>query len=410
MLLPMFMAEALVGMGGELMTDLMSVDIEGHDYNGMPIRQIVYDIEERGNKALSAAQKDGFRIWVAIPGPSYVFRDVSLSSMSAYDAICRVADAVDCSVSIDDLNERTIVVGRKDGKKREMTGASISDVDLNARSYTCEPLTNIVRDVWKRANDVLYKTSGQSIEVEYPHIITNMSVCVPATNAMDAFRIVAKKIDADVSFDGYCLCLSVASENTAVARWLKRVRLDAVSISPGTRFQDGMESLCRQINSRCRNDLSEQVRFEYCGAQTNLPMPAVDIAGVSAFEAISNICISTRRTFACDAESRAVYIGLQGAEYVDRFKALPFDGGRYSGKAHDIFMSLLSDINANLERNDLLPVGASLNFSAEETTLCVDIEHCTTWEALEQFARCIGISVKLEYGMVRFSKTCETGK
>ena len=96
-------------------------------------------------------------------------------------------------------------------------------------------------------------------------------------------------------------------------------------------------------------------------------------------------------------------IGLDDSEYEYRFKHMGFRGGRFSGKTgFDAFQALLSAINANLERNDLLPVGASIGFTFKETPLCINIEPCTTWEAFEHFAAITGSQVRWEHTRVCF--------
>ena len=125
---------------------------------------------------------------------------------------------------------------------------------------------------------------------------------------------------------------------------------------------------------------------------------------MSAFEAVSNICFLTRRSFSCCATGRTVSIGLELAEFTDRFKHLRFQGGRFSGDSgFDTFLALLSAINANLEQNDMLTVGASISgLQSMEKPLCIDIKPCTTWEALEHFARITNSKVSWEHSTVCF--------
>ena len=393
----------VITVNADVLADLKDVKIDGRKYVGLQVLYIANDIEERGNKALAAAGKDGFSVRMGgiMGGASYLFRDIDLPQTSIYDAISRIAYAANCTVSTNGCNDRTIVVEPKEEAVCE--AARIDKIDLDAKRYTYEPLANIVDDVWRRMNDKLFETSRRGVIVYYPPIATNLSISIPATNALDAFEIVAKSIDAEVSFDGFFLAMSISEENTEVARLLKNVHLDDLSIPSGTRFYDGMESLRRQINLQHGGIEGESVEFVYCGAQTNLPMAAVRLANISAFEAVSNICLRTHRSFTCSETGRTVSIGLDESEYEYRFKHLGFRGGRFSGKTgFDAFQVLLSAIHANLERHDLLPVGASIGFAFKETPLCIDIEPCTTWEAFEQFAVITGSQVRWEHTRVCF--------
>ena len=385
----------------DVLDDLKAVKIGGRKYVGMQVLYIVNDIEERGNEALANVGKDGFsvRIGGVMGGAAYLFRDIDLPPTSIYDAISRIASTANCTVSAE---ERTVVVEPRGEAVCE--AACIDKIVLDARHYTSEPLTNIMDDVWRRTNDMLFKTTRRGIIVDYPHIATNLSICIPATNALDAFRIVAKSIKADVSFDGYSLDMSISDENTEIARLLKDIHIDDFNISAGTRFYDGMESLRRQINLGHTGSEGESVKFEYCGAQTNLPMAAVRLTNTSAFEAVSNICNRTHRCFSCSATGRTVSIGLEMEEFTSRFMHLRFQGGRFSGNdVFSAFRALLSAINANLERNDMLTVGAAMSgLQSMEKPLCIEIQPCTTWEAFEQFARITNSKVSWEHSMVRF--------
>ena len=402
LLLMFFLVTALNTVGADILADLKAVKIDGRKYADIQIRYIANDIEERGNKALMAAGKDRFSIWMGgiMGGASYLFRDVDLPQTSIYDAILRIADTVNCIVSTNGCNERTVLVEPRGESVDESAG--LDKLILDAKHYTSEPLTNIVDDVWRRTNDALFETSRWGIIVYYPHVATNLSISIPSTNAMDAFKLVAQSIKADVSFDGYFLEMSILDENTEIACLLKNIRIDAFDIPLGSRFYDGMESLRRQINLRHIGNDGESVKFEYYGAQTNLPMAAIRLVNISAFEAVSNICHRTHRCFSCDATSRTVSIGLEAAEYAERFKQLRFQGGRFTGNTvYDAFHALLSAINANLERNDLLTVGVSMQgVQLAESPLCIDVKPCTTWEAFEQFARITGCQVRWEHPRV----------
>ena len=332
-------------------------------------------------------------------GASYLFRDVNLPQTSIYDAISQIARASNSTVAADD---RTVVVEPRDVAVQEV--ACIDKVVLDAKNYTSKPLTNIMDDVWRRTNDMLFETSRWGIVVSYPHVVTNLSISMPTTNALEVFKLVAKSIKADVTFDGYSLDILLPHENTEVASLLRDTQIDDLSIPAGTRFYDGMESLRHQINLRSANNGGESVKFEYCGAQTNLPMAAVHLANMSAFEAVSNICRLSRRNFSCCATSRTVSIGPDGEGYADVLRHLAFQGGRFSGNTgSDAFAALLSAINANLEQNDLLPVGASLSgLPVMERPLCIDIKPCTTWEAFEQFASFANYKVEWNHLRVCF--------
>lgn len=386
-----------------VLDDLKTEKIGGRKYVGAQVLYIVNDIEERGNEALAKVGKDGFSIRMGgvMGGASYLFRDIDMPQTSIYDAISRVASAANCTVSVSG-DERTVVVEPSGEAVDE--AACIDKIVLDARHYTSDPLTNIMNDVWRRTNDMLFEKRRWGIIVDYPHIATNLSICIPATNALDAFKLVAKSIKADVSFDGYSLDVSISEENTEIASLLKSIHIDDLSIPSGTCFYDGMESLRRQINQRCARSGGESVKFEYFGAQTNLSIEAVHLADMSAFEAISNICFLTRRSFSCSATGRTVSIGLEMAEFTNRFKHLRFQGGRFSGDSViDTFLALLSAINANLEQNDMLTVGASISgLQSIEKPLCIDIKPCTTWEALEHFARITNGKVSWMHSMVCF--------
>ena len=392
---------ALATTSADVLDDLKAVKIGGRKYVGMQVLYIVNDIEERGNEALAKVGKDGFSIRMGgmMGGAAYLFRDIDLPPTSIYDAISRIASTANCTVSAE---ERTVVVEPRGEAVDE--AACIDKIALDARHYTSEPLTNIMNDVWRRTNDMLFETTRWGIIVDYPHIATNVTICIPATNALDTFKLVAKIIKADVSFDGYLLDVLISEENTEVTSLLKSIHIDDMSIPSGTRFYDGIESLRRQINLRCARSGGESVKFEYLGAQTNLPIAAVHLADMSAFEAVSNICFLTRRSFSCSATGRTVSIGLEPAEFTDRFMHLRFQGGRFSGNSgFDTFLALLSAINANLEQNDMLTVGASMSgLQSMEQPLCIDIKPCTTWEAFEHFARITNSKVSWVHSMVRF--------
>lgn len=391
----------IITVNADVLDDLKTVNIDGRKYIGTQILCIANDIEERGNEALATAGKERFSIRMGgvMGGASYLFRDIYLPQTSIYDAICRMARAANCTVS---ANERTVVVAPRD--EAEYAAARIDKIVLDGKHYTSEPSTNIVDDLWRRTNDILFETTRWGIDAYYPHIATNLSISIPATNALDAFRIVAKSIKADVSFDGYSLDMSISDENTEIARLLKDIHIDDFNISAGTRFYDGMESLRRQINLGHTGSEGESVKFEYCGAQTNLPMAAVRLTNTSAFEAVSNICNRTHRCFSCSATGRTVSIGLEMAEFTNRFRNLRFQGGRFSGDSViDTFLALLSAINANLEQNDMLTVGASISgLQSMEKPLCIDIKPCTTWDALEHFARITNSKASWEHATVCF--------
>lgn len=383
----------------DVLDELKAVKIDGRKYVGSPILYIADDIEKRGNEALANVGKNEFRIRMGgmMGGASYLFRDIELPQTSIYDAIYRIACTASCTISV---TGRTIVVEPRDEAVCE--AACIDNIILDAKHYTSEPFTNIVNDVWRRTNDRLFETSKWGVIVFYPQIATNVSIALPTTNALEAFKLVAKSIKADVSFGGYFLNISILEENTELARLLESIHIDNLSIPAGTRFHDGMETLRRQINLGQAGNAGESVKFEYCGAQTNLPMTVIHLANISAFEAVSNICYRTHRCFSCDSTSRTVSIGLEAAEYEERFKHLRFQGGRFQGNTFfDAFQGLLSAINANLERNDLLPVGVTmLAVSLPESPLCIDVKPCMTWEAFEQFARIIGSHVRWEHPRV----------
>ena len=386
----------------DVIDDLKSVKINGRKYIGSQIIYIAHDVESRGNEALANFGKDGFnlRIGGMMGGASYLFRDIDLRRTSIYDAISQIARAANCVVYAD---ERTIFVEPKDEPMGE--AACIDKIVLDAKCYESEPLTNIVNDVWRRTNDMLYETARWGIVVDYPRIATNLSISIPTTNALEAFKLLAKSIQADISFDGYFLDMPISTENTEVARLLKSIHIDDFDIPAGTRFYDGTESLRRKINLRLLQNEGEPVKFEYRGAQTNLPIAAIRLANISAFEAVCNICHQTHRTFSCDATSRTVLMGLDDNEYVSRFKHLPFQGGQFSGNdGFGAFTALLSAINANLERNDMLTVGAAMSgFELTDRPLCIDIKPCTTWEAFEHFARITGSKVVWEHSRVLFT-------
>ena len=391
----------LVTAGADVLDDLKAVKIGGRKYVETQILYIANDIEERGNEALANVGKDGFsvRMGGVMGGAAHLFRDIDLPPTSIYDAISRIASAANCTVSID---ERTIIVEPRGDAVYE--AARIDKIVLDARHYTFEPLTNIMNDVWRRTNDMLFENTRRGIIVDYPHIETNLSISIPATNAMDAFKLVAKSIKADVSFDGYLLDVSISEENTEIARLLKNIRIDDLRIPAGASFYDGMELLRREINWQCTKTEGDAVKFEYCGAQTNLPMTAVHLANMSAFEAVSNICFRTRRHFSCCAAGRTVFISLELTEFTSRFMHLRFQGGRFSGNSgFDTFLAFLSAVNANLEQNDMATVGASMSgLKSMEKPLCIEIQPCTTWEAFEQFARITNSKVSWERSMVRF--------
>lgn len=393
--------------GADVLDDLKSVRIDGRKYVGSQILYIANDIEKRGNEALANAGKNEFSIRMSgmMGGASYLFTDIDLPQTSIYDAISRIARAANCIVYAD---ERTVVVEPKGESIDEP--ACIDKIVLSAKHYESEPLTNIVNDVWRRTNDRLFKASRWGVIVFYPQIATNLSIALPSTNALEAFKLVANSIKADVSFDGYFLDISISEESTEIARLLKSIHINDFNIPAGTRFYDGMESLRRKINLREARSDEESVKFEYHGAQTNLLMTAIHLANVSAFEAISNICHRTHRCFSCSATSRIVSIGLNEDEYEERFKHLRFQGGRFSGNdVFGAFRALLSAINANLERNDMLTVGAAMSgLQLMDRPLCIDIKPCATWEAFEHFARITGSKVVWEHSRVLFRAVNDT--
>ena len=386
----------------DVLADLKSVKIDGRKYIGSQIIYIAHDVENRGNAALANVGKDGFNIRMGgmMGGASYLFRDVELRRMSIYDAISQIARAAGCIVYAD---ERTVVVEPKDESMDE--AAHIDKIVLDAKCYESEPLTNIVNDVWRRTNDMLFETARWGIVVDYPNIVTNLSISIPTTNALESFKLLAKSIQADISFDGYFLDMSISTENTEVASLLKSIYIDDLDIPAGTRFYDGMESLRRKINLGLLRNEGEPVKFEYRGAQTNLPIAAIRLANISAFEAVCNICHQTHRTFFCDATSRTVYMGLDEDEYAERFKRLRFQGGHFYGDTvFKAFQALLFAVNANLEQNDMLTVGAAMpGLRLMDRPLCIDIKPCTTWEAFEHFARITSSKVVWEHSRVLFT-------
>lgn len=268
----------------------------------------------------------------------------------------------------------------------------------------------MVMDLWRRSNDALYESRRCTVDVSYPDIGTKVDVEIPAGNILDAFKAAAKSVNGDASFDGFCISLGVASEHTEVARFLKGVRIDDMSIPDGTRFWEGMETLRRRINMHCASGKTDSVEFEYLGAVTNEAISGVRLSGVSAFEAISNICARTHREFFCLSERSVLQIGLTEPEYERRFRHLHFPGGRYSGESFsDAARKFWTDLRTNLERNDLLPVGMMIRGSGEKP-ICVEVEPGETWTAIESFARKTGYSVEYKDGLLRLKAKEDEGE
>ncbi|MCR5750608.1 MAG: hypothetical protein K6G91_01475 [Kiritimatiellae bacterium] len=403
---PTIVQEGQPSAASDLFAELKSVEIDGCSYEQMTIDDILRKLEDRANDALASHGKESVNISTCTP--MQLFRNVRLSRMSIYDAISNVAEAAGCVMDVYD--SRGISLEPKVEVDYAEGGIDIKAVRIPGKTYVQEAFTNIVQDLWRRSNDALFESKGCTVYVSYPYIGTKLDVDIPAGNILDAFRAVARSVRGEASFDGFWISLDVECENTEVARLMKRVRIDDLDIPAGTSLGDAMESVRRRINLHCASGQTDLVEFVYLGAQTNETIAGVSLSGVSAFEAISKICDRTHRDFWCDPARNFVVIGLTSPEYDRRFRRLHFPGGRYSGESISaVAFEFFNDLKANLERNDLCPVGLTVSGGSREAPTTVEVEPGETWAAIECFARKADCSVEYSHGLLRF-RSKEVGR
>ena len=188
----------------ETLNDLKSTRLQGLSFREQPAVEILDAVHKSGNYELTRkGGKFGFSL-VVRSCRANAFRSVDIDNLSIFDAIVKIADAIECDVEYDGCF-KIIDRGKRNHEEvirsleREMNNTFILPV-----TYLEEDATNVVRDVWRKANAILERKCNATIGLVLPNVdgLKKITVDIPSTNLLSAFECVAHTMAMSVEYGG----------------------------------------------------------------------------------------------------------------------------------------------------------------------------------------------------------------
>lgn len=188
----------------ETLNDLKSMRLSGLSFREQPAVEILDAVHKVGNYELTRrGSKFGFSL-VVCSCRANAFRSVDIDDLSIFDAIVKIADAIECDVEYDGCFK---VVDRGSRNQEEVMRSlegEMNNAFILPVTYFEEDATNVVRDVWRKANAILERKCNATIGLVLPNTdgLKKISVDIPSTNLLSAFECVANAMAMSVEYGG----------------------------------------------------------------------------------------------------------------------------------------------------------------------------------------------------------------